>query len=201
MARLTLNKAELGRQRQALQTYRRFLPSLDLKRRQLLAERNRAQGLIRRLGALIEERMRDAGRDFPMLADEEIGLDGLVAVERIELGEENVVGVRLPVLARVEARVCPYGLMVRPHWVDGVAERLAEVVRLELEREVARRRLARLDAAVVKVTQRVNLFDKVLIPRAEAHIRRIQIRLGDAERAAVVTAKIAKGKRQADLPA
>jgi V/A-type H+-transporting ATPase subunit D len=198
MPRLVLNKAELGRQRSALQTYRRFLPSLDLKRRQLLAERNRARGEIRSLRALIEERMRAAGQDLPMLADGEIGLDGLVAVDRIELGEENVVGVRLPVLARVETTVRPYGLLVRPHWVDRVAERLVDVVRLELEKGIAHDRLDRLDAAVVKVTQRVNLFDKVLIPRAEAHVRRIRIRLGDAERAAVVTAKIAKRKRQAD---
>jgi V/A-type H+-transporting ATPase subunit D len=198
MPRLVLNKAELGRQRSALQTYRRFLPSLDLKRRQLLAERNRARGEIRSLRALIEERMRAAGQDLPMLADGEIGLDRLVAVDRIELGEENVVGVRLPVLARVETTVRPYGLLVRPHWVDRVAERLVDVVRLELEKGIAHDRLDRLDAAVVKVTQRVNLFDKVLIPRAEAHVRRIRIRLGDAERAAVVTAKIAKRKRQAD---
>jgi V/A-type H+-transporting ATPase subunit D len=50
---------------------------------------------------------------------------------------------------------------------------------------------------VIKVTQRVNLFDKVLIPQAEANIRRILVYLGDAERAAVVGAKIAKGKREA----
>ena len=49
--------------------------------------------------------------------------------------------------------------------------------------------------AVRKVTQRVNLFDKVLIPRARKHIERIRIHLSDAERAAVVRSKIAKGKR------
>jgi V/A-type H+/Na+-transporting ATPase subunit D len=48
---------------------------------------------------------------------------------------------------------------------------------------------------VKKVTQRVNLFEKVLIPRTQAHIRKIQIFLGDAERAGVVTAKLAKAKQ------
>jgi V/A-type H+-transporting ATPase subunit D len=54
-----------------------------------------------------------------------------------------------------------------------------------------------LDDAVHKVTQRVNLFEKVLIPRTREHIRRIRIYLADAERAAVVRSKIAKRKRAA----
>ena len=43
MSRLALNKAELQKQQRALKTYRQFLPSLDLKRRQLLAERAAAR--------------------------------------------------------------------------------------------------------------------------------------------------------------
>jgi V/A-type H+/Na+-transporting ATPase subunit D len=55
-----------------------------------------------------------------------------------------------------------------------------------------------LDAAVTKVAQRVNLFDKVLVPRANANIRRIDIALGDLERAAVVNSKIAKRKKEGE---
>jgi V/A-type H+/Na+-transporting ATPase subunit D len=86
---------------------------------------------------------------------------------------------------------------VRPHWVDLVAERLKDVLRLRVEAQVTRQQLTLLDAAVTKVTQRVNLFDKVLIPHTRANIRRIDIALGDLERSAVVNAKIAKGKTQA----
>lgn len=45
-----------------------------------------------------------------------------------------------------------------------------------------------------RVTQRVNLFEKVLIPKAEENIRRITIFLSDQERAAVVRSKIAKSR-------
>jgi V/A-type H+-transporting ATPase subunit D len=44
------------------------------------------------------------------------------------------------------------------------------------------------------VSQRVNLFEKVLIPNARRDIARIKIFLSDIERAAVVTSKIAKSK-------
>jgi V/A-type H+-transporting ATPase subunit D len=55
--------------------------------------------------------------------------------------------------------------------------------------------------AVRRITQRVNLFEKVLIPQTRENIRRINVYLGDAERAAVVGAKIAKRKREAEAAA
>ena len=44
------------------------------------------------------------------------------------------------------------------------------------------------------MTQRVNLFDQILIPTARRNIRRIQTFLGDYERAAVTRAKLVKSK-------
>ena len=43
MARLPLNKSSLKHERNRLTTYVRFLPSLDLKRRQLMWELRRAE--------------------------------------------------------------------------------------------------------------------------------------------------------------
>ena len=195
MARLPLSKAAMGQARARLDSYRRFLPSLDLKRRQLIAERNKARERQAALRAAREALIRNAGEAVPMLAMDAIRLDGLVRIGKVAIGEENIVGTRLPTVAAVEIETRPYGLLVRPHWVDRVAELLAEALRLEVEIAVAEKRVEALDAAVKKVTQRVNLFEKVLIPRTQAHIRRIRIHLGDAERAAVVTAKLAKQKQ------
>jgi V/A-type H+-transporting ATPase subunit D len=144
-----------------------------------------------------ERLFREAGEETPMLALSAIALDGLGRIKSARYGTENVVGVKLPVVADVEIEIRDYGYLIRPHWVDRVAERLASSLRLEVEIVVARRRVAALDEAVKKVTQRVNLFEKVLIPRTREHIRKIQIYLGDAERAGVVTAKLAKQKREA----
>jgi V/A-type H+-transporting ATPase subunit D len=64
---------------------------------------------------------------------------------------------------------------------------------------VADQRVERFEHATRRITQRVNLFEKVLIPRAEENIRRIVIFLSDQERAAVVRSKIAKGKKTSPL--
>ncbi len=47
--------------------------------------------------------------------------------------------------------------------------------------------------------QRVNLFEKVMIPRALDNIRVIRIALGDAQTAAVSRAKLAKSKTESVL--
>jgi V/A-type H+-transporting ATPase subunit D len=196
MARLALNKASLSRLTQQLKTFERFLPSLDLKRRQLLLERAKASAALGRTldalaptDALVTERL-------PMVSNADVDLANLVRVRRVQLGEENVVGTRLPTLESVELEVREYGFLGRPHWVDRVARLLRDSLELQVRVQVERRRLELLEVSVRRITQRVNLFEKVLIPRTREHIRRIRIYLSDSERAAVVRAKIAKKKQQ-----
>jgi len=195
MPRLTLSKASLSQEGTKLKTYERFLPSLDLKRRQLINERARAAAALAdtdRASAELRERLR---AELPMASDLEVDVTGLVSVAGVELGEDNLLGVRLPRLDRVVLDRRPYALLAKPEWVDRLANLLAEMLELRVRIQVEQRRLSLLEEAVRTVTQRVNLFDKVLIPRTREHIRRIRIFLADGERAAVVRAKIAKAKR------
>lgn len=196
MSRLPLSKAQLAKENTNLAMYRRYLPSLDLKRKQLMAERAKIRERIAEIDSIISEQVETIGAEIPMLANREIDLKGLAKLTTVRLAERNVVGQRLPVVEEIEVEIAPYGFLIRPHWVDLVAERLKEVLRLRVEARVAHRQLELLDAAVTKVTQRVNLFEKVLIPQSQNNVRRIQIALGDVERAAVVTSKIAKRKRE-----
>lgn len=198
MARVPLSKSQLSREKENLAAYGRYLPALDLKRQQLMAARAEARREIAALDARIAEAVAAAGAAIPMLADRQVGLEGLVRLGEVRTGMRNVAGVRLPVVEHVGTIRAEYGWMVRPHWVDAVADRLVEAIGLKVEARMARERLALLEAAVVRITQRVNLFDKVLIPQARENIRRINVHLGDTERAAVVRSKIAKRKRVAE---
>jgi len=197
MARLSLNKAQMAREAEALATYRKFLPALDLKRQQLMAARADAQARIARAEADLARLIEAIGAEIPMLANRDVALDGLVSVRAVHRGTRNVAGIALPVLRDIEIDVAPYGYLTRPHWVERYVVRLEEALRLRLSISLEQEALAILDAAVATVTRRVNLFEKVLIPRAQANIKRIRIALGDMERAAVVTSKIAKRKREA----
>ena len=80
-------------------------------------------------------------------------------------------------------------------WVDILVERLKDSAEQRTQVLVAAERVRILEYQEKRVTQRVNLFDKILIPNARKNIQRIQIYLGDAERAAVVRSKLAKAKQ------
>ena len=196
MARLQLNKSSLTNQGKSLATYKQFLPSLDLKRQRLIAERNKATTIVEQTRNQITQLKREAADKLPMLANEEVDLIGLVRLTKVHLGSENLVGTPLPVLSQTQLAVKPYSFMALPHWVDNVVEALKKVVELQTLLKVNEQRLSLLDAATKTITQRVNLFDKVLIPRTKTNIKRIKTYLSDELMASVVRSKIAKRKQQ-----
>jgi len=100
----------------------------------------------------------------------------------------------LPVAKAVRFELAEYSRMVMPFWVDLLVENLKQIAELRILLQVRRERVKLLDHAARRITQRVNLFEKVLIPQSEASIRKIVIFLSDQERAAVVRSKIAKNK-------
>jgi V/A-type H+-transporting ATPase subunit D len=196
MARLKLSKASLQQERTRLKLYEKLLPSLDLKRRQLKLELDKARAEHEATRAAVDELEARIGSELPMLANPDIDLLGLVKMTAFELEEENVVGVRLPLLRRVECEVADYSHLAKPAWVDALVERLKDGAEAHTRIQVAAERVRILARAERRVTQRVNLFEKILIPRAKKNIQRIQIWLGDLERAAVVQAKLAKARRR-----
>lgn len=195
MARLQLSKSALSREQKNLKTYQRFLPSLDLKRQQVMAERNEAARQLAQTRREINALRKAAGDINPMLANRDVELTDLARITDVRLDVENVVGTRLPTLKTVTVEVRDYPLMAKPFWVDNTAQMLRQMLELRVRLQVEERRLALLEQAVKTITQRVNLFDKVLIPRARQNIKRIQIYLSDLQTAAVVRSKIAKRKR------
>jgi V/A-type H+-transporting ATPase subunit D len=198
MTKVSLSKSSLSKQLQLLRNYQQVLPSLDLKRKQLMGELARARLSLRERERRLDELRQRVAENLPMLADTEIDLEGLVRVAGVNLERENVLGTWLPTLTGIDITVRSYGYLSKPHWLEALVEALTAAVRLRIETRVAEQRATRLDVAVRTVTQRVNLFDKVLIPRTRANIKRIRIALSDAERTAVVRSKIAKAKRAAE---
>lgn len=198
MAKFSLSKSSMLREARQLKSFERFLPSLDLKRKQLISERARARESRGRIESEMDALQRSVRADLPMLANYEIDLRGLVKLRQVRIGIENIMGASLPVVESVELEVEQYGYLAKPHWVDIVVKRLSGSLQLHVELEVAKQRQMLLEEAVRKATQRVNLVEKVLIPRSRAHIKKIRIYLSDEERAAVVRSKIAKKKRAAE---
>jgi V/A-type H+/Na+-transporting ATPase subunit D len=195
MARLSLSKSTLTQLTRQLKTYQNFLPSLDLKRRQLLAEQEKARRELQELTHREEALRPMVEKQVPMLGYTHVDVRGIVRVSKTDVVEENVMGIRLPKLGGLEIKVSEYPFLGKPHWVDRVVQLLKQAIEIRINRRVMERRLELLASAAKVISQRVNLFEKVLIPKTEADVQRIRVYLSDSERASIVRAKIAKGEK------
>lgn len=197
-----MNKSVLAQRRQALQTYARVLPSLDLKRRQLAAMLATERHALAQAQQALSTQLDETARRLPMLASGSAWLEALAPsnspfaqTSPPTAPEERQMGVHLP---RVPPRQPPcwqapaYSLVTTPPWLDEAALALGQLATLQAQIDAHLERIERLQAAVKRTLQRVNLFEKVLIPQAQADIQRIRIYLADAERAAIVRAKRAR---------
>ena len=194
---LALNKSSLKQQRDQLKMFKRFLPSLDLKRQQLLAALKEARGELAVVQQQIDDLETELSELYPLLGSSTIAsrdIASLVSIRSVHVDEENVLGTRLPVAREVDFEVADYSTLVTPFFLDQVVACVEKLAVLRIHYLVRRERVARLEYASRKITQRVNLFEKVLIPQAASNIRRIVIFLSDQERAAVVNSKLSKDK-------
>jgi len=194
MARLAANKSTLKDQRDKLKLYRKFLPSLELKKQQLLTEFQKAQAELKEAEQETEQLAASLGELMKPLGASRMDLRGLVTIDSVVVEEENMVGARLPVAREVKFRTAEYSTLAKPFWVDFLVESLQRMCTTRVHLLVRRERVRRLSLQVRRITQRVNLFAKVLIPKAKENVKRIRIGLAEDERSAVVRSKIAKRK-------
>ncbi|MEJ2689894.1 MAG: V-type ATP synthase subunit D [Deltaproteobacteria bacterium] len=197
MAAISINKTTLKKEKDQLRLYQQFLPSLDLKRQQFLMEQKKARRQVDKTRDQIKTMADNALEWLPFLADDSISAAGMVTVSGVDLGEENVLGLTLPVFIKARIEVADYSKLSTPLWFDSLIDLLVATAELTLRLKVEQQRLVLLTEAQQTLTKRVNLFDRVLIPETRKNIRHIALALSDLERASVIRAKLAKNKKQA----
>ena len=196
MGTLALNKSSLKFERDRLKTFQRFLPSLDLKRQQLMVEFKNAAKVLETSQREIDLFAASLEGLLSLLGATSMDLSSYVELRAVVIGEENVLGIRLPVYQDIEFDTKEYSTFAKPFWVDTLVDCVQRMSELRIREQIDRERVTRLNEAVRRITQRVNLFEKVLIPSARKNIHRIGIHLADAERAVVVRSKMVKAKHQ-----
>ena len=193
MAKIRLTKNELKKQKDDLERCRRYLPMLELKKKQLVQEIGRVEEGIAKLKGQIEALEAEVLQWVGVFA-EELDWDRIFKTKEIEVGLENIAGIEIPIYKGVRFDVFAYDLVETPLWVDMGAEvckrqieRWAEVGVIEKQRQILQEEL--------RITiQRIKLFEEVKIPEAQRHIRAIRIFMGDQQTAEMVRGKIAKAK-------
>ena len=205
MPKVKLTKNEQKKQKDSLKRFKRYLPTLILKKQQLqMVIRQVEIEIERKENAIIavEEGLKGWLAVFgenPVFLEGAFspgcrGVEDLIQIESIEKGWGNIAGVEIPLFRGMKYRRISYDLFAAPLWIDRGLGLLKEIARLNAEIEVLKEQRRLLFDELRVTTQRVNLFEKVKIPETRENIRKIGIYLGDQQTAAVVRGKIAKNK-------
>ena len=196
MAKIKYTKTELKNQQDDLKQFRRFLPTLQLKKQQLQLEvrqslergsanREAMKALTVKLSGLFNFFGNRSEAEF---------FASKVEVKTVVSGTANIAGITIPVFEKVDFVPHQWDLLNTPWHTDECIAALKEMVSLRAAGEILEKQYALLLAELVSTTQRVNLFEKIKIPECKENIRRIRIYMSDQETSAVARSKIAKKK-------
>ena len=193
MRKIRLNKTELTKQKDALKRLQRFLPMLQLKKKQLQWELHR---ILKESATLKEERnsILNNLRSWGAVIGEEANIKELIKIKELKTRVGCVAGVKIPRFQDIAFEQTSYDLFTQPPWVDTAIEVSQSLLELKEKLKIVKDQLGIVLKELRATTQRVNLFEKIKIPQNKNSIKRIRIYLGDQEIAAVVRGKIAKKK-------
>ncbi len=201
MSKIKLTKSELKKQRDALKSFQRYLPTLQLKKQQLQMKINECQReLDKRFDALKAQEVQ-IRQWVGLLAEtaqgegaEKLNLSVWVDPVKVTTEKVNIAGISIPYLKEIIFNDVDYDFYSTPFWIDLGVKQLRDYKKLLVEVVIIQKQIELLMQELRVTTQRVNLFEKIKIPEAQDNIRRIRIYLGDQQAAAVGVSKVAKKK-------
>ena len=191
---MKLTKTQLREEQNKLSQLEKYVPTLQLKKAMLqqeIIETVMAKQKIENDFFVVEDLFKESSI---LLSDDRAVLLKTLAVEKIVTHIENIAGVEVPVFDSITFSRLNYNLFDTPAWFDLIVEKLKEKAALNAQMLVLDERKKLLEKEYKEVSIRLNLFEKVLIPRSKENIKKIKIYLGDQQLSAVCQSKMAKKK-------
>ena len=174
--------------------YRRYLPTLTLKKQQLQSEIRAIEDKAKAVRKERENLEFGFRERIAVFSETQAFAKELISVSNIRKGKGNIAGVDIPTFAGVDFKREDYDLYETPLWVDIAANHMERAIALDLEAEVLDEQVRLLETELRATSQKVNLFEKVKIPETEKNIKKISIYMADQQVNAVVRSKISKRK-------
>ncbi|HSW72158.1 MAG TPA: V-type ATP synthase subunit D [Chlamydiales bacterium] len=195
MAEVKLTKSELRDQQKRLSQLEKYLPTLQLKKALLQMEVSNAIVEMEEIGQSLLKAKNEVLDFAPFLMEKvEYNLSQYAEIAHVHKSYENVAGVEIPVFERIEFQPPQYFFFDTPVWTEAAMVVLRKMVEWRERLNISQEKKRALEKELREVSIRVNLFEKILIPRAIANIKKIKIFLGDLQLSAVAQAKVAKKK-------
>lgn len=192
---IKLTKTELRIQQLKFNQLQKYLPTLQLKKMLLQLEVNQAEGELEALKLQFDAVQKKISSYCSLFSDKNaFDLFPSVKVIEVQKRSENIAGVDIPIFEQIIFQESSYFLFDTPVWLDSGIAGLRELIIVREKIRIAEEKKSLLEKELREVSIRVNLFEKILIPRAQENIKKIKIFLGDQQLAAVCQAKVSKKK-------
>ncbi|MFO7810440.1 MAG: V-type ATP synthase subunit D [Candidatus Delongbacteria bacterium] len=189
------NKTSMQNLNKQLKIRVRALPTIKNKESALRVEVKRAKDRVKELEAKLEHEKSEY--DNMSALWNEFRSD-LISVEDVELDIKKIAGVKTPVLKNIRFSVKDFSFFMHPVWFPDGVEILKNIVSVSIEMELFRVKMALLEKARRKTTQKVNLYEKVQIPGFEEAILKIKRFMEDEENLSKSSQKIVKNRQMAE---
>ncbi|OGN66295.1 MAG: hypothetical protein A2888_00410, partial [Chlamydiae bacterium RIFCSPLOWO2_01_FULL_28_7] len=186
-----MTKNGLRDQQNLLKQLNTYLPTLRLKKTLLMVEVNQTTNEIDKLNKE-KIKIKTETYDFCSILTSKNSLNPLnfVKIDHVSKSYENIAGVEIPKFERVVFEKEEYFLLDTPIYFDEVILKIMNLISISEKINVENEKKMALMKELKDVSIRVNLFEKILIPRTERNIKKIKIFLSDQELAAVSQAKV-----------
>lgn len=195
MAQIKFTKTELRSQQHRLGQLQKYLPTLQLKKALLQLEVEQVAAQLEKSFEEFHEHEQRLNRIALLFTDPDAHpLYDAARIVQVDKQFENIAGVDVPSLEKVVFAKREYALFDTPFWMESALNLIEAFLTIRERIKLEREKKLLLSKELREVSIRVNLFEKILIPRTLGNIAKIRIFLGDQMLAAVAQAKVAKRK-------
>lgn len=198
MAVAKFTKTELFRLQDKVKQLNHYLPTLQMKKALLQVEVNKVEDEIKKLSKKYQAEQDEVAEFSRLFSHHEVtDLFQKVEIDRVITQTESIAGIEILVYKELKFKRCEGRIMFEPLWLDDLVDYVRSLKKAYQRIRIAEETKRRLKEELRRVSIRVNLFERLLIPKAEAEITQIKAFLGDLEIAQIAIAKVAKEKKLA----
>lgn len=188
------NKISMQSLRKQLKIRQTALPTIKSKESALRLTVKKQKEFLKSLSDKFEERMKNLTvmlrlwGEFP---------GEIFSLKEVFLNVKKIAGVKTPELSSIDYEIADFSRFINPAWLNTGILILKDLTEIISQMEIAHKKLAILEYARKKTTQKVNLYEKVQIPEFSEAILKIKRYLEDVENLEKAGQKITKQRQTA----
>lgn len=192
---IKLTKYSLRTQESRMQQLQKYLPTLQLKKALLQGEINECLSELGDALAIYDEKYHEIKPFIKLLSAPDMpALLAALQIEKSIITYDNIAGLEIPALKEIVFPVPTFSLFSTPFWWDSALQQLKLLLALRKKYNIIQQKYTILHREFRNVSIRVNLFEKILIPKTHYNIKKIQVFLGDQQLTSIAQSKVAKAK-------